>query len=163
MPGPGAVARAFLVALVLYTAVAALSATLVGPKSEQALALGAILIFGVAYLIAQGMADAAPRALTARTGLASLVVATAYFGVQDLANALWGAALPDPPVPGPLEWALIVLAVLTLGVVAVGQALFPLWAHHPSTAGMHVHLANGLYLNALFDRLTGGFRVASKS
>jgi NAD(P)H-quinone oxidoreductase subunit 5 len=30
-------------------------------KSPQAIALGAILIFGVAYLLAQGLADAAPR------------------------------------------------------------------------------------------------------
>lgn len=163
VPGPGAVARAFVLALVLYGAVAALFAVLIGPKSEQALALGAMLIFGVAYLIAQGMADAAPRALTLRTGLASLVAATGYFGFQVLAGALWGGNVPAPPVPGPLEWALIVLAVLTFGIVAVAQALFPLWAHHPSTAGLRVHLANGLYLNALFDRLTGGFRVEPKT
>jgi hypothetical protein len=34
-------------------------------------------------------------------------------------------------VPGPLEWALIVLAVASFGLVAFAQALFPLWAHHP--------------------------------
>jgi NAD(P)H-quinone oxidoreductase subunit 5 len=43
--------------------------------------------------------------------------------------------------------------------VAFAQALFPLWAHHPSTAGLRVHLANGLYLNALLDRLIGGYRT----
>jgi NAD(P)H-quinone oxidoreductase subunit 5 len=41
----------------------------------------------------------------------------------------------------------------------VAQALFPLWAHHPAAAGLRVHLANGLYLNALLDRLIGGFRT----
>ena len=64
------------------------------------------------------------------------------------------------PPAGPLEWALIVLAVLSFGFVAVAQALFPLWARHPTTAGLRVHIANGLYLNALLDRLIGGFRVA---
>ena len=44
-------------------------------------------------------------------------------------------------------------------VVAFAQALFPLWAHHPATAGLRVHLANGLYLNALLDRAIGGFRI----
>ena len=43
-----------------------------------ALALGAMLIFGVAYLVAQGLADAAPAALTRRTSLASLVAAAAW-------------------------------------------------------------------------------------
>jgi hypothetical protein len=72
-----------------------------------------------------------------------------------------GPALPAAPVPGPLEWALIVLAVASFGLVAFAQALFPLWAHHPATAGLRVHLANGFYLNALLDRAIGGFRTAN--
>ena len=85
--------------------------------------------------------------------------AIAYFAFQATAHAIWGAALPPAPVPGSLEWALIVLAVGSFGLVAFAQALFPLWAHHPSTAGLRVHLANGFYLNALLDRAIGGFRT----
>ena len=73
---------------------------------------------------------------------------------------MWGESLPQPPAAGPLEWALIVLALFSFGVVAVAQALFPLWAHHPAAAGLRVHLANGLYLNTVLDRLTGGFRLS---
>ena len=29
-----------------------------------------------------------------------------------------------------------------------------------AAAGLRVHLANGLYLNAVLDRLIGGFRVS---
>ena len=159
-PGLGAVAKAFGLALVLYGAVAVGFEMLAGPKSPQGLALGAILIFGVAYLVAQGLADAAPKALTQRTALASLAAAVAYFSFQLIAGALWGASLPAPPAPDALEWGLIVLAILSFGLVAVAQALFPLWAHHPATAGFRVHLANGLYLNALLDRLIGGFRAS---
>ncbi|MCA3555638.1 proton-conducting transporter membrane subunit [Aestuariivirga sp.] len=157
VPGVAAVAKAFLVALALFAIVASLFSLAV-TKSPQSLALGAILIFGVAYLVAQGLADAAPRALTLRTALASTAAAISYFSFQLMAQALWGASLPQPPEAGPLEWALIVLALLSFGIVAVAQALFPLWAHHPATAGLRVHLANGLYLNALLDRATGGFR-----
>ncbi len=64
------------------------------PKSAQALALGAILIFGVAYLVAQGLADAAPRDLTRRTLLASGAAALAYFGFQAIAQAVAGTCLP---------------------------------------------------------------------
>lgn len=159
VPGFGAVAKAFGLALVLYAIVALGFAAIGGPKSAQALALGAILIFGTAYLVAQGLADAAPRALTQRTALASLAAAVGYFGFHLIAARLWGPHLPVPPVPGALEWALIVLALASFGLVAVAQALFPLWAHHPATAALRVHLANGLYLNALFDRLIGGFRA----
>ena len=159
VPGIGAVARAFVLALVLYAVVAAVFGLVVGPKSTQALALGVILIFGVAYLVAQGLADTAPRALTQRTAVASLAAAVTYFGFQVIAAALWGPYLPFPPVPGPLEWALIVLALMSFGLVAVAQALFPHWAHHPAAAGLRVHLANGLYLNAALDRMIGGFRA----
>lgn len=160
VPGLVAVGRSFALAITLYALVAVGFSLVAGDKSAQALALGAMLIFGVAYLVAQGMADAAPIALTWRTLAASAAATLAYFGFQALAAALWGAALPPPPDPGALEWALIVLAVASFGLVAFAQALFPLWAHHPASAGLRVHLANGLYLNALLDRLIGGFRTA---
>ena len=159
VPGGAAVAKSFALALLLYAVVATGFGLIAGPKSAQALALGAILIFGVAYLVAQGLADAAPRALTRRTARASLAAAVAYFGFHTLAALLWGPHLPAAPVPGPLEWALVVLAVLSFGLVAVAQALFPLWAHHPASAGLRVHLANGLYLNAVLDRLIGGLTL----
>ena len=159
VPSGGKVAKAFGLALVLYALVAAGFVLGLGPKPAQALALGAILIFGVAYLVAQGLADTAPAELTRRTATASVLATLAYFSFHAIATKLSAGTLPAPPVPGPLEWALIVLAVLSFAVVAVAQALFPLWAHHPATAGLRVHLANGLYLTALFDRLTGGQRA----
>ncbi|RBD40487.1 oxidoreductase, partial [Xanthomonas oryzae pv. oryzae] len=61
--------------------------------------------------------------------------------------------------PGRLEWTLMTLAVLSFGLVAVAQALFPLWALHPAAAGLRVHLSNGLYANATIDRLLGGWSV----
>jgi len=160
VPGIGAVMRAFAIALAIYAAVAGGFWAAFGPKPVQAVALGAILIFGVAYLVAQGLADAAPRALTRRTTLASAAAALAYFTFHRLAEAMTADALPAPPVPGPLEGALLVLVILSFGAVAVAQALFPHWAHHPAAAGLRVHLANGLYLNAALDRLIGGFRAA---
>jgi len=165
-PGPvapadlGAVLKSFGLAILLYVGIAGLFTATFGPKSTQALALGTILIFGVAYLVAQGLADRAPMELTKRTAMASLATAIAYFAFHVLSEAAWGSLLPDAPVPGDLEWALIVVAVVSFGVVAFAQALFPQWAHHPSTAGLRVHLANGLYMNALLDRAIGGFRIA---
>ena len=160
VPAGAAVLRAFALAFGIYVVVALGFAALVGPKSPQGLALGVILIFGVAYLVAQGLADAAPRALTIRTAAASLAAAVSYFGFHVLSGKVWGAHLPLPPTPGALEWALIVLALVSFGLVAVAQALFPLWAHHPAANGLRVHVANGFYLNATLDRMIGGFRTS---
>jgi NAD(P)H-quinone oxidoreductase subunit 5 len=162
-PSVAAVLKSFALALAIFAAIAATFTAAFGPKSPQALALGAILIFGVAYLVAQGLADRAPVALTKRTAAAALAAAIGYFSFQALALKIWGPVLPAAPMPGELEWAMIVIAVASFGLVAFAQALFPLWAHHPATAGLRVHLANGLYLNALLDRAIGGFRTTAKN
>jgi NAD(P)H-quinone oxidoreductase subunit 5 len=157
IPSPAAVARAFGIALAVY-AVAALAVGVAG-KSPQSLALGGILVLGVAYLLAQGLADAAPRALSLRMAAYSAAAAAGYFSLQWAAERLTAGALPATPAPGPMEWALVVFAVASFGLVALAQAMLPLWARHPAAAGLRVHLANGFYVNALFDRAVGGWRL----
>jgi NAD(P)H-quinone oxidoreductase subunit 5 len=163
VPSVPAVLKSFALALGIFAAIATVFTAMFGPKSPQALALGAILIFGVAYLVAQGLAGRAPAALTTRTITAALAAAIGYFSFQTLAQAIWGPLLPAAPMPTDLEWALLVVAVASFGLVAFAQALFPLWAHHPATAGLRVHLANGLYMNALLDRAIGGLRTSPRS
>lgn len=161
IPNGVAVARAFAIALVIFGTVAFVFG--ISGKSPQAIALGAILIFGVAYLLAQGLADAAPRVLTQRTAAFSVAAAVGYFALQTGAEWMMDGTLPATPAPGPLEWALIALALLSFGLVAVAQALFPLWAYHPAAAGMRVHLSNGLYANAIFDKLLRGWSTRTPS
>jgi NAD(P)H-quinone oxidoreductase subunit 5 len=156
VPDVKAVGRAFLLALAVYTLIGMMFGFAGEPP--QAIALGAILIFGVAYLVAQGLADAAPRALTSRILVQSSAIAVAYFALQRLVEWLMAGTLPATPPAGPLEWTLMMLAVLTFGITAFAQSLFPLWAHHPAAAGLRVHLVNGLYVNALLDRLLGSWQ-----
>ena len=165
VPNGPAVGRAFLIALAIYGAIGAAFGLVFGfgQKSPQALALGAILIFGVAYLLAQGLADAAPRPLTRRTATYATAAAVGYFALQTAAEWLTSGILPPTPAPGRLEWTLMALAVLSFGLVAVAQALFPLWASHPAAAGLRVHLSNGLYVNATIDRMLGGWSVGKAS
>ncbi|MEM6659428.1 MAG: proton-conducting transporter membrane subunit, partial [Pseudomonadota bacterium] len=160
-PGPVAVPSArnvllaFATGILIYAAVAAIFG--IDGKSIQAIALGVILIFGVAYLLAQGFADAAPGALTRRTVIYASVTSVSYFVLQSVAQYLTAGTLPATLAPGPLEWALIILALISFGAVALAQSTFPLWASHPAAAGIRVHLSNGLYANAIFDRLLDGW------
>ncbi|GHA33095.1 NADH dehydrogenase [Devosia pacifica] len=159
VPSVGAVARAFVLALIIYGVIALVFGF--ASTSVQSAALGTILIFGVAYLLAQGLADAAPRALTLRTSLYALAVSVSYFMLHKGAEWLTGTMLPDTPSPGALEWVLLVLTVLSFGLVSFAQALFPHWSAHPAATGLRVHLQNGLYANALFDRLVGNWSLGS--
>lgn len=161
IPSGRAVMRAFALALAIYAAIGFVFGF--AAKPPQAIALGAILIFGVAYLLAQGLADAAPRALTRRTALYAVAASVSYFALQTGAEWITAATLPPTPQPLPLEWALLTLTVVSFGLVAVAQALFPLWSDHPAAAGLRVHLSNGLYANALFDRLIGNWSTRHPS
>lgn len=161
IPSAKAVGRAFLAAIAIYMSIGWALGVL--EESPQAIALGAILIFGVAYLLAQGLADAAPRALTLRMAAYALAASVGYFVLHRLAFGSSSGTLPPTPLPGPLEWAMIALALLSFGVVAVAQAMFPLWAYHPAAAGLRVHLSNGLYANAVFDRWLGGWAARRPS
>lgn len=155
VPSVAVVGRSFIAALGIYVAIGL--AFGVHHKSPQAIALGAILIFGIAYLFAQGLADAAPRALTRRVIGYALAATLGYFTLHAAATALTAGTLPATPAPDALGWVLIATAVLSFGAVAFAQATFPLWSTHPAAAGLRVHLANGLYVNALFDRLVGSW------
>jgi len=168
-PGPvavpdfSAVLRAFVVALGIYGIVyVALGFGLdFGGKSPQAVALGAILIFGVAYLLAQGFADEAPKALTQRTAVYAGMVTLSYLILQRASEWLTAGTLPATPPAGALEWALIILALLSFALVALAQATLPLWSYHPAAQGLRVHLSNGLYINAISDRFLGGWNTSA--
>jgi NADH-quinone oxidoreductase subunit L/NAD(P)H-quinone oxidoreductase subunit 5 len=164
VPDGAAVGRAFVAGLALYVAISVAFELLLGAAHKpQSWALGAILIFGVAYLLAQGLADSAPRVLTRSTSLYAAVAAIGYFALQSAAEWLTALTLPPPPPPGRLEWTLIALTVLSFGCVAIAQALFPLWAAHPAAAGLRVHLSNGLYINATLERALGGWSARKAS
>ena len=156
VPSGRAVLRAFALALGIF-AVVGLAFGITG-KSVQAFALGAILIFGVAYLIAQGLADAAPAALTRRTSAASLAASVSYFLLHEGADWWLHGVVAETPAPGALEWAVMVLTMISFGAIALAQALFPLWAAHPAAQGLRVHLANGLYVPVILARLSGALK-----
>lgn len=161
IPDVAAVGRAFVLALAIY-AILALALEPQG-KTPQAMALGAILIFGVAYLLAQGLADAAPVALTRSTATYTLAASVSYFAAQALITALTRDVLPATPSPGPFGWILLTLSVISFGVVALAQAMLPLWSAHPAVAGLRVHLANGFYANVVLDRWLGSWSQKPKA
>jgi len=155
VPNGRAVLRAFGIAVVIFAAIATLFG--LAGKSPQALAMGAVLVFGVAYMLAQGLADSAPKALTQRMAVASLATTIGYFSLQTLAVWITAGTLPPAPIPGALGWFLIGITVISFGLLAMAQACFPLWVHHPAAQGLRVHISNGFYLNAVLDRMIGSW------
>lgn len=159
-PDGAAVGLAMLGAAILYGALA------IGfgawAKPPQAVALGAILVFGVAYLIVQGMSPAAPKPLLQRTLGFAILATSAYFLLHDAAEWLTIGTLPPVPAPGPFQWVLLGVALVAFGGIAVAQAMLPLWCDHPAAQRLRTHLSHGFYVNALLDRVIGS-RVIGKA
>lgn len=166
-PGPVAIASlrtvalSFLLAITIYGILAMGSG--LTTEAPQSIALGAILIFGIAYLLTQGLAEEAPKPLTYRLVGYSFAASLSYVVLHKGAIWLTHGVLPATPAPNALEWVLMVIAVLSFAVVAFAQAMFPLWAYHPAAAGLRVHVSNGFYVNALLDRVIGSWRSPSKT
>ncbi|WP_333572374.1 proton-conducting transporter transmembrane domain-containing protein [Sphingomonas sp.] len=159
-PDGAAVGLAMLGAAILYGALA------IGfgawAKPPQAVALGAILVFGVAYLIVQGMSPAAPRALLQSTLGFAILATSAYFILHHAAEWLTIGTLPPVPAPGPFQWVLLAVALIAFGGIALAQAMLPLWCDHPAAQRLRTHLSHGFYVNALLDRVIGS-RVIGKA
>lgn len=125
-------------------------------RAEPALvALGAILVMGLAQIVAPALDSDGPLAGTARAGGLALGVATAFFGLEAGAQALLHPVLPAAAAPGLVRLGLMALAVTAFAAVVLAQILGPARPTSPRGRRLAVHLRNGLYANALFDRLVG--------
>ena len=112
-------------------------------------------------LLADGFAG--PRTAALPVLVAAVAVVAAYFALHALAATTMAAVLPAPPAPDAVAVAVMALAVASFAAVGGLQLLATARPDLPLVAAARVHLANGLYANALFDRLIGALPVATRT
>lgn len=153
--GPHPARMALVVGLVL--AVTLVIGTLFGATitaQPGVFALGAVVMLGLAHLIGQSLDERPSLHVIGRTAALAAVVAVAYFGLQlAVGHLLVGALPPVQALRGPLDLAIVGLVVLAFAAVTVFQSLLPGKAGEPRWQALYVHLANGLYVNTLANRL----------
>jgi NAD(P)H-quinone oxidoreductase subunit 5 len=154
---PLRVAASVGLALALYVGFAALYGVEV--RSNPALlAVGAILVMGLAQLLAPALDSATGLGVVARTaGLAGLV-ALAFFTLEHAAAVLLAPVLPPERAPNAVTVGLAAVVVVAFGFAVFVQITGGAFAGGRLRHAAYVHLRNGLYANALFDRLVGAFR-----
>ncbi|MBN8940451.1 MULTISPECIES: NADH-quinone oxidoreductase subunit L [Alphaproteobacteria] len=158
-PSPGGnphpARMAMIVGLVL--AVTLLVGTLFGATitaQPGVFALGAVVMLGLAHLITQAFDERPSLYVIGRILALAAVVAIAYFVLQWAAeHVLAGSVPPVHALRGPLDLVIVALVVLAFAAVTVFQSLLPGKAATPRWQALHVHLANGLYVNTLANRL----------
>jgi NAD(P)H-quinone oxidoreductase subunit 5 len=122
------------------------------------IAIGGILVLGTTQLLVPAFDSAGRRAAMARAALLALAVTLAFFGLEAGAHALLAGTVPEAVARDGAQIAAI-LAVLAGFTIVVGfQLVDPARPPSPRRRALAVHLRNGLYANAWFDRTVGAFR-----
>jgi NAD(P)H-quinone oxidoreductase subunit 5 len=143
-------------AAVMYLGLAA--AFGVTPMEEPALlAVGAILVLGIGHLLGTGLAQASTVGVALRAAGLALAVTLSFFTLEGGTGWLLEAALPAPTEPA-LSTLVLSAGVLTAFAAAIAVQALGFGTSRAARAA-HVHLRNGLYANAYFDRLVGAYRL----
>jgi NAD(P)H-quinone oxidoreductase subunit 5 len=128
--------------------------------ADGTLPLGIILVLGLAQIIAPTLDSDGEIAGVAQAALLGTAVAAAFFVLEFTFAALLGPVLPAIIAPVPAVQVAIWTTVVVFGVAT----LFQIWRPaRPASAWQRrlaLHLRNGLYANAAFDRLVGALRTS---
>lgn len=152
-PHPARLALALAGALALTVAVgAALGQSLT--QSPGVFALGAIVMMGLAHLIAASLDERPSAFVVGRAILLAAAVEGGYFALQlGAEHVLAGAVSATQGLRGPLDLVIVAVVIVSFGAVTWFQNLMPYRAATPRWQALYVHLANGLYVNTIANRL----------
>ena len=111
-------------------------------------------MLGLSHLITQAFDERPSLYVVARTVALAGAVSLAYFGLQWAVEHLLAGSLPPvQALRGPLDLVIVALVVLAFAAVTVFQSVLPGKADAPRWQAIYVHLANGLYVNTVANRL----------
>ena len=167
-PSPGGQPHAARMALALSAvlAVTMVIGTLFGSSPLErpgVFALGAIMLFGLAHLIAQAIDERPNGYVIGRTVLTAAAVAVVYFALQRGMELLVAGSLPPTQaLRGPVDLAIVVVVVLSFGALTLLQGQLGRKAGEPRWQALYVHVANGFYVNTIANRLALRFWPAQR-
>jgi NAD(P)H-quinone oxidoreductase subunit 5 len=159
VPNPLTLLVNLAVAAGVFVAVAtALGINVIKQPGETAVI--SIFMIAVTYLLVKGTTGSAPLIVIGRTALLAVLVTLAFFGLELLGIALLGSAVAVFPTPDILTVIVMVLTVIVFAAVTVLSAWLPALVNRPEWQAFYVHLKNGFYANAMFDRFMQSLRLA---
>jgi NAD(P)H-quinone oxidoreductase subunit 5 len=155
---PSRIAASALVALCWYALLAWVFR--IDPADQPlVLAVGAILVLGTTQLVAPAIDSDGPVAGATRASLLALLVTVSFFTLEEGAHLLLRGAVPEAVARDPLQLALMAGVVVAFAAIVLGQIREPTHTPTARQRALVVHLRNGFYANAVFDRLVGALRI----
>ena len=155
---PFKIATGFVLALGIYAGFAIIWG--IDPNKEIALlAIGAIMVMGLSTLFTSALDTNGSFQLVLRASLLALIVALSFFTLESGFHFLLSGQVPELSGLSVTEGWLIAGVLLAFGLVVLFQILAPLFASGQTYTALAIHLRNGLYANAILDRIIGSLRI----
>lgn len=146
------------IALAIYLALAAAFGVDLAGK-PMLLAIGLILVLGTTQIVAPAFDSTGSANGTARAAGMAFGVTLAFFSLEAGVHAILSSTVPDAGARTVLHSALMVVVVAAFAAVVLLQIFEPAHGTSRRRRALAVHLRNGLYVNAVFDRVVGALRT----
>lgn len=118
-----------------------------------------VITLGLSRLLIPAFDTINNMQLILRVLVLSISVIAAFLLLESGVSVLMASSLP-------VDLGLTQIELMTMGVLALGfasvillQVMAPMLVHKTSYQALVIHLKNGLYINTLFDRMVGTWRV----
>lgn len=134
----------------------------INPEKELSLlALGAIIVLGLSRIFTAALESKKSLQLLIQAALMAIIVTTAFFTLEAGTHYLLTSQVPALSAPGFGELVVISIILIVFAAVVFIQILKPLIAQNKAYRALAVHVRNGFYANAIFDRTVSALRVHS--
>lgn len=129
-------------------------------QTEWSLMLvGAIIIMGLARIFTSALSYKANPMLMVNAIILAIAVSAAFFALESSMHHVLRSQLPEVVNPGLGKLMVAVPLLLLFGAVVFIQMIAPKLERNPKYMALAIHLRNGLYANAYFDRLVGALNI----
>ena len=150
----------FAMAIALYSFFAALWG--IDPKKEfPLLVIGFVIFMGLARLFTSSLANQLNSKLITQTALLALLVTIAFFSLESGTHFLLSSQIPVSVMIGMGRIIASVIILLTFSAAVFVQIIAPQLSQKPFYKTVVIHVRNGFYANALFDKLLNALAINS--
>lgn len=121
--------------------------------------LGLIFVMGITHLVVKSLEDNPGLYSMMRTLLTAFIVSVIYNLLHLACLFVYSPLFPQPAAAGLIDYLVIALTLLSFSVIMILQIIVPDYQRTTLWSRIYVHLLNGFYFNAWFDRLAGSYQV----
>jgi NAD(P)H-quinone oxidoreductase subunit 5 len=130
-------------------------------KDWSLMLIGSIIVMGLAKIFVAALSYKANPMLMVNAIALALAVSASFFVLESSMHHVLQNQLPLAINPGLGKLIVAIPLLLLFGAVVFIQMIAPNLEHNPKYMALAIHLRNGLYANAYFDRLVGALNIYS--